>query len=112
MKVKTCVHYVAGKVEKTEKATVLKVKAYSLLKPCSNNFICKNCGCVLGNKEKQKIDEIVDYLNSGGCDEKRLSKLYQGIRPVDVQYGLFGKVLFTNELGVSKNFVPEKNDIE
>ncbi len=81
--------------------------AYSYLKrKQSGYFECSNCGIVLNKMENVRIDKIVEYLNMGGDDDKKLAKWFQGITIGEILR--FGPEERVNGITTGKGYVPVK----
>lgn len=112
-KVKSCMHYEPAIIYEKDKPITASdnknVPAYSKLKKAGmNTYACQECGLTVTKAQKKHIDEIVEYLNSGGDDDKVLSKFYKRIITGEmVRIG--NEDMITEGAGHSSEFVPPKN---
>ena len=106
--VKSCEHFEPGIFNHNEKRFK---PAVSCLEWDDKGCNCKECGMRLSRREGRKVNAVVEYLNSGGNDDKTLSKLYYGVTVGEMIY-LGGNRFFTQGAGISREFVPRKNKIK
>ena len=113
---KPAVIYQKGNVKITRSIFGIKLpdkenqSAYSLLKKIGGDeYKCSHCGVRLSEKEKAHIDKIVDYLNSGGNSDRKLSAMFKGI-PM-VQTFKDGHKTRTEIVKAERGYVPAKNDV-
>lgn len=84
--------------------------AYSVVQKISDNeYKCLNCGAKLNKKQNARINDIVDYLNSGGDSDKKLMSLYKGI-PV-AQKCREGFKTYVEIIEAPKGYIPIKNEV-
>lgn len=114
----TCVHYKPAIIYELEEPVILHPKrkfgkkqnsvAFSELEKVGiNSYRCRCCGMMLDKKQNAKIEKIVEYLNHGGYDDKKLAALFGGIDVGEILR--FGKEERIVGASVGRGFVPAKN---
>lgn len=73
---------------------------------------CEVCGMTIKDKHRKKIQQIVEYLNQGGDDDKKLAVLFSGVEIGElVQYSA-KKIQLKCSAVCSADYVPPKNRLQ
>jgi len=70
-----------------------KQRANTLVKKHSDEYYCECCNCSVNEKEYKQISELVEYINSGGRDDKKLKKLYHGVEAYECAVAGPGRII-------------------
>lgn len=82
--------------------------AYSYVKKIgAGEYKCSHCGIKLTEKQNSKIDEIVEYLNSGGDSDWKLAAMFKGVPVSEIFRN--GHREQSEIIEVTRGYVPVKN---
>ena len=109
----SCVHYepaiICGKGKKA--VCSQQARSYIVRNGAGNgkSWHCEACGMSIKEKDRGKIEKIVEYLNLGGDDDKKLSSLFRGVEIGEVMQSFPKEMLLKCSALCSEEFVPPKN---
>lgn len=70
---------------------------------------CEACGMIIKDKHRKKIEQIVEYLNQGGDNDKKLSALFYGVEVGEIVQYSPKEICLKCGAVCSKDYVPPKN---
>lgn len=74
-----------------------------------SSWYCEACGMTIKDKNRRKIEQIVEYLNQGGNDDQKLCRMFYGVEIGEVMQTSPGKVFLKCGAGCAEDYVPPKN---
>lgn len=113
----SCVHYEPAIFRKRKRddggnGEVVKLARSYLVKDGtgrSASWRCAACGMTINDRHRKKLQQIVEYLNQGGDDDKKLATLFSGVEIGElVQYSP-KEIRLKCGAVCSDDFVPPKN---
>lgn len=70
---------------------------------------CEACGMMIKDKHRKKIQQIVEYLNQGGDDDRKLASMFSGVEIGEIVQYSSKEILLKCGAECSKEYVPPKN---
>lgn len=113
----SCVHYEPAVFRKRKRGDsgggeiVRPARSYLVKGGTGRNasWHCEACGMTIKDRDRKKLQRIVEYLNQGGDDDKKLAALFYGVEIGElVQYSPSEMRLKCGAV-CSDDFVPPKN---
>ncbi len=74
-----------------------------------SSWYCEACGMTVKDRQRKKIEQIVEYLNQDGDDSQKLCNMFHGIEIGEIMQLSHGKTLLKGSAVCVRDYVPPKN---
>lgn len=113
----SCVHYEPavfrkGKRGDSGNGEIVKPAQSYLIKSGTGRSVswhCAACGMAINDRHRKKLQQIVEYLNQGGDDGKKLAAMFSGVEIGELVQCSPREMRLTCGAGCPDGFVPPKN---